>query len=67
MRIDYHPAVAAELEDIRDYYDSRSQEIGNEFVSDFERHVFAVAPMPTRWMTVKGDIRRSLMKNVSRM
>jgi len=60
--IDYHPAVATELEEIRDYYERQSPGIGRQFVEEFERQVFAIAAMPTRWMIVKGEIRRSLMK-----
>lgn len=62
MRIDYHPAVAAELEEIRNRYESCSLGLGIDFVDEFERQVFAIATMPTRWMVLRGDIRRSLMK-----
>jgi len=62
MTIEYHPAVAKELEEIRDYYEQQSPGIGRQFIDEFEQQVFAVAAMPTRWMPVKGDIRRSLMK-----
>ena len=37
MRIEYHPAVAAELEEIRDNYESCSQHLGRDFVDEFER------------------------------
>jgi plasmid stabilization system protein ParE len=62
MRIDYHPAVAAELEEIRDHYEGCSEGLGGDFVNEFERQVLAVAAMPTRWMIVQGDLRRNLMK-----
>ena len=62
MRIDYHPAIAENLEEIRDPYESCSPGLGADFVDDFERQVLAVAAMPTRWMVVRGDIRRSLMR-----
>lgn len=62
MRIDYHPAIAAELEEIRNQYESCSLGLGIDFIDEFERQVFAIAAMPSRWMVVKGDIRRSLMK-----
>ncbi|TLD71045.1 type II toxin-antitoxin system RelE/ParE family toxin [Phragmitibacter flavus] len=62
MRIDYHPALEEELAEIRRYYESQSSGLGDDFVDEFERQVFSIAAMPTRWMTVKGDIRRSLMK-----
>ena len=62
MRIDYHPAIAAELEEIRDHYESCSFGLGTDFIDEFERQVFAIAAMPTRWMVLRGDLRRSLMK-----
>lgn len=62
MRIEYHPSLALELAEIRDFYDSRSPGLGVEFVQEFERQVLSIAAMPHRWMIVRGDIRRSLMK-----
>ena len=61
MRIEYHPAVAEELEEVRDFYDSRSAGLGAEFVNEFERQMMKIAAMPERWMVVRRDIRRSLM------
>ena len=62
MRIDYHPAIAPELEEIRDYYERVSFGLGTDFIDEFERQVLAIAARPSRWMVVRGDIRRSLMK-----
>lgn len=62
MRIEYHPAVAGELEEVRDFYNSRSPGLGAEFVNEFERQIMRIAAMPERWMVVHRDIRRSLMK-----
>jgi toxin ParE1/3/4 len=62
MRIDYHPAIAGELEKIRDHYESCSERLGADFIDEFERQVLAIAAMPTRWMVGHGDVRRSLMK-----
>lgn len=62
MRIDYHPAMAAELEEIREHYEACSPGLGSDFVDEFERQILTIAAMPTRWMIASGDIRRSLMK-----
>lgn len=62
MRIDYHPAIADELEEIRDHYESCSPGLGRDFVDEFERQILTIAAMPTRWMVANGDIRRSLMR-----
>ena len=62
MRIDYHPAIADELEEIRKHYEACSPGLGSDFVDEFERQILMIAAMPTRWMVASGDIRRSLMK-----
>ena len=62
MRIEYHPAIEAELAEIRDYYSERSPNLGDEFVNEFERQVLSIATMPSRWMVVRRDTRRALMK-----
>lgn len=62
MRIEYHPEVAAELEEIRDFYEQSSSGLGAEFVDQFERQMKSIAAMPTRWMLVRGNLRRALMK-----
>lgn len=62
MRIEYHPAIGAELAEIRDYYNEKSQNLGDEFLNEFERDAFRIAAMPSRWMIVRGDTRRSLMR-----
>jgi plasmid stabilization system protein ParE len=62
MRIEYHPHVAAELEKIRDHYESKSVGLGRDFVDELERQLFQIAAIPTRWMIVRGDLRRALMK-----
>ncbi len=62
MRIEYHPAIADELEAIRNYYEKCSAGLGRDFVDEFERQIFSMAAMPTRWMLVQGDLRRALMK-----
>lgn len=47
MTIVYHPAIAEELEEIRDCYESKSAGLGMRFVDEFERLVLGVASMPT--------------------
>jgi len=62
MRVEYHPAVEAELREISRYYERRSPGLGAQFIDEFERQVLALAATPDRWMVVKGDIRRCLMR-----
>ena len=44
MTIEYHPAVADELGEIRDYYNERLPGLGREFIDEFERQVFGSRP-----------------------
>jgi toxin ParE1/3/4 len=62
MRIEYHPAIETELIEIRDYYNERSQNLGDDFINEFERQILHIAAMPSRWMIVRGDTRRALMR-----
>ena len=62
MNISYHPDVEVELAEIRDYYEEKLTGLGIEFLNEFERNVFKIASMPSRYMVVRGDVRRSLMK-----
>ncbi len=62
MRIEYHPAVEREIEEVRDFYEARSPGLGTRFIDEFERQVLRIAATPERWMIVRPDIRRSLMK-----
>ncbi len=62
MRVEYHPFIGDELQEIRDYYEARSQGLGDDFVNEFEQQVLRIASMPLRWMIVRADLRRALMK-----
>jgi len=59
MRIECHSALANELEEIKDYYETRSDGLGQDFVDEFERQVLTIASMPERWMVVRMDTRRA--------
>lgn len=37
MRVEYHPAIEAELDEIRYYYDERSPGLGSQFIDEFGR------------------------------
>jgi plasmid stabilization system protein ParE len=62
MIIEYHPEVERELGEVRDYYEKRSPGLGAQFIDEFERQVLQIAATPGRWMVVKSDIRRALMR-----
>lgn len=62
MKVEYHPAIEGELRGIIDYYNRCSKGLGDAFLNEFEQQILRIVAMPTRWMVVEGDIRRSLMR-----
>ena len=56
MTFEYHPAVADELEEIRDHYETKSVGLGNAFVDELERQLLTIAAMPSRWIIVQEDL-----------
>jgi len=48
MRIEHHPSLAPELEEVRDYYNERLPGLGDEFIDGFERQVLRIAATPRR-------------------
>ncbi len=47
MRVEYHPAVEAELREIQRYYEARSPGLGRQFIDEFERQVLALSHVLT--------------------
>jgi len=62
MTVIYHPAIEDELRQIIDFYEDRSQGLWIQFLDEFEKQILSIASMPTRWLIVEANIRRSLMK-----
>jgi plasmid stabilization system protein ParE len=62
MQVEYHPAIENELREIVNYYNECSGGLGDEFLSEFERHILKIAATPLQWRAISGDIRRALMK-----
>lgn len=62
MRIEYHPAIERDLNDIIEYYNECTPGLGMRFLDEFERHILKITAMPNLWIPVEHTIRRSLMK-----
>jgi len=43
MKVEYQPAIEAELVAIRSYYENQSPGLGRQFVDEFERQVLVLA------------------------
>jgi len=62
MSVEYHPIIEHELREIINYYNKCSNGLGLEFLDEFERQILKIVSMPTQWMIIESDIRRSLMR-----
>lgn len=62
MRVEYHPAVEAELGENKQYYEERVAGLRGEFIDEFERQVLALAATPKRWSVVSENTHRCLMR-----
>jgi plasmid stabilization system protein ParE len=62
MTIEYHPDVERELAEARDFYEKRAPGLGEQFIDEFERQVLRIAANPGRWMVIRADVRRALMR-----
>ena len=62
MRIDYHPAVGADVAEALRRYDSVSERLGDEFKKELSRVVALAAANPGRFHLVKAGFRRANLK-----
>ncbi|EFI34142.1 plasmid stabilization system [Desulfonatronospira thiodismutans ASO3-1] len=62
MRVEYHPAIEQEIQEIVDYYNKVVDGLGTEFLKEFDKQVAKIVDMPYRWNAVEKGIRRSLMR-----
>ena len=46
MRVEYHPKLADDLSEIRNYYEAQSPGLGDRFVDEFERQILEIAALP---------------------
>ena len=58
MRLEYHPATAAELNDAVRYLNSQRTGLGAELRKEITRTIDQIKDAPFRYRVVSGDIRR---------
>ncbi|MBX7255331.1 MAG: type II toxin-antitoxin system RelE/ParE family toxin [Candidatus Hydrogenedentes bacterium] len=61
MRVQFHPAAEAELENAVDYYESAGQGLGRDFAREVLFAVERVLAYPHAWPILEGDIHRCLV------
>jgi toxin ParE1/3/4 len=58
MRLEFHPATAAELNDAVSYLNSQRSGLGAELKEEIEKTINRIAEAPLRYRLVSGEIRR---------
>ena len=58
MHVVSHPEADAELESAALWYEDRQQDLGNDFLDEFERTLRRIVAEPERWHRIRGDNRK---------
>lgn len=62
MRLTYHPEAAAELVEAAEFYETRSPELGERFLNEFDTAIAEIQASPGLWPKVEGDLRCHTMR-----
>jgi len=62
VRVEYHPAVEAEVAEALQRYDTVSQRLGEEFKTELRRVIALAAEKPGRFHLVKPGLHRANLK-----
>lgn len=57
MRLIYHPEAEAEVVEAAEFYEGRSQSLGERFLREFDAAVAEVLASPGRWPLVEEGLR----------
>jgi plasmid stabilization system protein ParE len=58
MNYSFHPHAEKELEEIENYYDNISQELGDRFRAEFELSLSRILTFPKLWHPLAKTVRR---------
>lgn len=56
----YHPAVKLDLREAHNWYESRREGLGEEFLSEVRKIISYISNNPEMYETVRGDVRRGV-------
>ena len=62
MRLTYHPEAEAELIEAALFYESRSPELGDRFLHEFDHAITQIQRNPELWPLVEMDLRSHTMR-----
>jgi len=60
--VSFLPAARREMREAAFYYRDKASGLGNDFISEVERAVDAVAESPSTWPVFEGELRRRLVR-----
>lgn len=52
----YHPEAEAEVVEAAEFYEARSQELGDRFLREFDAAITEIQRSPVLWPRVEGDL-----------
>ena len=62
MSFIFHPAAELEFNKAIDYYEDIDTALGYDFATEVYSAIQRAVTLPTAWVAIDGDIRRSLVK-----
>lgn len=62
MNYSFHPHAEKELEEVENYYDNISQELGNRFRAETEMTISRILNFPLAWQRLSKNTRRRSLK-----
>lgn len=62
MKYSFHPDAEKELEEVENYYDNISQELGNRFRAETEIAISRILDFPNAWQRLSQNTRRRALK-----
>jgi plasmid stabilization system protein ParE len=63
MNYTFHPHVEKELEQIENYYDSISKELGDRFRDDIQITISRILKFPNGWPATSPNVRRCMLSS----
>ena len=62
MTFSFHPEAEIEFNEAIDYYEDKDRGLGYDFAIEVYATLQRIAAFPKAWPTLKGEIRRALVK-----
>lgn len=61
LKITFHPNAILDLDEISDWYDAQKENLGYEFLKEFEKLIALIQVFPKMFPILKKEFRKALM------